>query len=288
MGRHLGLPRHHRARAPGELGGLARGLPADPGLRLVEPPRRVRRARPASSTPCRRRPRPSAARGAPDDRDRSRRRRAGGGVPAAALAGAGAGLLVARAWLRRAPDVDGGRKMSAKTTLRIERTFQAPAERGLRRLDQRGGDAPLVPRRARLGDGRGRGRPARRRRRAGGHARPRQGRRARRRRPLHGDRPADTAWRSPGSGTTMPQRDPDRDRLRGEPTAPPRSASPTARLLRRGDRCARTRAAGAPASTTSSAPWRRRRPAREADGPAGRLARPRPRDASRPARTANR
>ena len=73
--------------------------------------------------------------------------------------------------------------------------------RGLRRVDQRGGDAALVAGRARLGDARGRGRPARRRRRARRHARPRQGRRPRRRRPLHGDRAADAAWRSPGSGT---------------------------------------------------------------------------------------
>ena len=29
-GRHLGLPRHHRARPPGGVGGLARGLPPDP------------------------------------------------------------------------------------------------------------------------------------------------------------------------------------------------------------------------------------------------------------------
>ena len=43
-GQHLELPRHHRARPPGGVGGLAGGLPADPGLRVVEPPRRVRRA----------------------------------------------------------------------------------------------------------------------------------------------------------------------------------------------------------------------------------------------------
>ena len=29
-GQHVELPRHHRARAPGGVGGLARGLPADP------------------------------------------------------------------------------------------------------------------------------------------------------------------------------------------------------------------------------------------------------------------
>ncbi len=43
-GQHLGLSRHHRARPSGAVGGLARGLPADPALRVVEPPRRVRRA----------------------------------------------------------------------------------------------------------------------------------------------------------------------------------------------------------------------------------------------------
>ena len=31
-GEHLELPRHHRARAPGGLGGLTRGLPADPDV----------------------------------------------------------------------------------------------------------------------------------------------------------------------------------------------------------------------------------------------------------------
>ena len=37
-GQHLQLPRHHRARAPGGLGGLARGLPADADPRVVEAP----------------------------------------------------------------------------------------------------------------------------------------------------------------------------------------------------------------------------------------------------------
>ena len=41
-GQRLGLSRHDGARPPGGLGGLARGLPADQALRLVEPPRRVR------------------------------------------------------------------------------------------------------------------------------------------------------------------------------------------------------------------------------------------------------
>ena len=42
-GHHLELPRHHRARAPGGVGGLAGGLPADAAVPVVEPPRRVRR-----------------------------------------------------------------------------------------------------------------------------------------------------------------------------------------------------------------------------------------------------
>ena len=41
-GRHLELPRHDRARASGGVGGLARGLPADPAVRVVELARRVR------------------------------------------------------------------------------------------------------------------------------------------------------------------------------------------------------------------------------------------------------
>src|SRR6201992_14365 len=41
-GYHLELPRHCPVRARGDLGGLARGLSAVPGLRLVEPARRVR------------------------------------------------------------------------------------------------------------------------------------------------------------------------------------------------------------------------------------------------------
>ena len=41
-GQHLELPRHDRARAAGDLGGLARGLPADRAVRLVELARRIR------------------------------------------------------------------------------------------------------------------------------------------------------------------------------------------------------------------------------------------------------
>ena len=38
-----GATSHHGARAPGGMGGLAGGLPADPALPVVELPRRVRR-----------------------------------------------------------------------------------------------------------------------------------------------------------------------------------------------------------------------------------------------------
>jgi hypothetical protein len=41
-GEHLELPRHHCARAPGGVGGLAGGLSADAALSVVELPRRVR------------------------------------------------------------------------------------------------------------------------------------------------------------------------------------------------------------------------------------------------------
>ena len=40
--RHLELPRSHGARPPGGVGGLAGGLSADPAVRVVELPRRVR------------------------------------------------------------------------------------------------------------------------------------------------------------------------------------------------------------------------------------------------------
>ena len=42
-GEHLELPRHHCARAPGGVGGLAGGLPPDPAVRVVELARRIRR-----------------------------------------------------------------------------------------------------------------------------------------------------------------------------------------------------------------------------------------------------
>src|SRR5947207_1608824 len=41
-GKHLELPGSHGARPPGGVGGLAGGLSADPTLRVVELPRRVR------------------------------------------------------------------------------------------------------------------------------------------------------------------------------------------------------------------------------------------------------
>ena len=44
-GQHLELPRHHRTRTSGGMGGLAGGLPADAALPVVELPRRVRQGR---------------------------------------------------------------------------------------------------------------------------------------------------------------------------------------------------------------------------------------------------
>ena len=91
--------------------------------------------------------------------------------------------------------------MSDDRTLRIERTFQAPAEavfdawtseEVIRRWWQAEHDWETTEAEVDL--------------RVGGAVRvvmrdPDEGRRVRRRRPLHGDRPADAAWRSPGSGT---------------------------------------------------------------------------------------
>src|SRR6266478_2031681 len=42
-GDHLELPRHHAARPAGDLGGLARGLPPDPAVQVVELARQLRR-----------------------------------------------------------------------------------------------------------------------------------------------------------------------------------------------------------------------------------------------------
>ena len=54
-GEHLELPRHHRARAPGGVGGLAGGLPPDPAVPVVELPRRVRQDRVIAPQEARRR-----------------------------------------------------------------------------------------------------------------------------------------------------------------------------------------------------------------------------------------
>ena len=97
LGSAWSLPRHHRARPPGGVGGLARGLPADAGVRVVEPPRRVRRG--------------DRVRGGAGGRRRLAARREDalvivahvGGVPVEeilpTLAGTGTGLLVVRGWL---------------------------------------------------------------------------------------------------------------------------------------------------------------------------------------------
>ena len=45
LGTHVELPRHHRARTSGDVGGLAGGLPADAAVRVVGLPRRVPRHR---------------------------------------------------------------------------------------------------------------------------------------------------------------------------------------------------------------------------------------------------
>ena len=83
-GHHLELPRYHRARAPGGVGGLARGLPADAALWVVELSRRV----PGTA-------RLLAGRGGVIAHI--------GGLPLEEIlpsaGGAGAGLLVARAWI---------------------------------------------------------------------------------------------------------------------------------------------------------------------------------------------
>ena len=75
---------------------------------------------------------------------------------------------------RRCACVAGGvRAVTEDRTLRIERTFQAPAEAVFDAWTSEEVHPALVARRQRLGDDRGRGRPARRRRRTRGDARPR-------------------------------------------------------------------------------------------------------------------
>ncbi len=86
MGEHLELPGHDRARTPGGMGGLARGLPPDPAVCVVELARRLRRrqavrrlispgaARRGSGTASR----AAHARSGPAARGRARRARADG------------------------------------------------------------------------------------------------------------------------------------------------------------------------------------------------------------------
>ena len=77
-GQHLDLPRHHRARPPGGVGGLARGLPADPAYQWWNLHDEYDAATDFDAAHRERPPR-SAGDGA-RDRDRARRRRAGGGA----------------------------------------------------------------------------------------------------------------------------------------------------------------------------------------------------------------
>ncbi len=53
LGQHLELPRHDRARAPGDVGGLAGGVPADVAVRVVDLARRAEGDRPGSARPRR-------------------------------------------------------------------------------------------------------------------------------------------------------------------------------------------------------------------------------------------
>ena len=50
-GEHVELPRHHRARSPGGMGGLAGGVPANPAVRVVELPRRLQRGQLITTSP---------------------------------------------------------------------------------------------------------------------------------------------------------------------------------------------------------------------------------------------
>ena len=141
-----------------------------------------------------------ALRRARRDRARRRRARSRSSCPPRARRGRGAA---------RRPRVDraapapppGARRMSESTTLRMERTFQAPAqavfdawtsEEVMRRWWHAEHDWETTVAEVDL--------------RVGGAVRvvmrdPDDGRRVRRRRALHGDRPADAGWRSRGSGT---------------------------------------------------------------------------------------
>ena len=179
-GQHLGLPRPHGARAPGGVGGLAGGLPAD------------RRPTSGGTTT-------TSTTGAA--RDRARGRRAAGGAAARRdrrrrRAARGARLDNGAPATRREPERERA------TTLRMERTFEAPAqavfdawtsEEVMRRWwhAEHDWETTVAEVDLRVGGDR-----------AGRDARPPQGRRVRRRRPLHGDRARRAAWPSPGSGTT--------------------------------------------------------------------------------------
>ena len=111
-GQHLELPRHHRARPPGGVGGLAGGLPADAAVRVVGLARR-RGLRPPVAEFERQIARGLAA-SAPGSDDRPRRRRPVEEALLPLVAYVGAGLSV-RAHLDRvaraaeAPHVRRGR-----------------------------------------------------------------------------------------------------------------------------------------------------------------------------------
>ena len=95
-----------------------------------------------------------------------------GGVPVEeilpSVTGAGAGLLRRARLADAAPATPtGAAEMTDDQDAAHGAHLPGARRGGLRRVDERGGAAPLVARRARLGDDRGRGRPARRRRRCG-------------------------------------------------------------------------------------------------------------------------
>ena len=152
-GEHVELPRSDRPRPPRGVGGLARGLPADAALPVVEPPRRVR---PGARVII------AHIAGVPVEET----------VPllAGARRRAGHARMGDGALRRRRRERGSERRQDAAHRAHLQR-----ASRGrFRRVDERG-DAALVARRARLGDGRGAGRSARRRCGASRHARPDDG-----------------------------------------------------------------------------------------------------------------
>ena len=126
-GQHLELPRHHRARPPGGVGGLAGRLPADAAVPVVELPRPLRGAAHDRGARLGRPGRGAAAAGG--------RRRGAGGRPG--LAGR---PTFAAEWAdERATDAHD----------RADLRRAGPAR--VRRLHERGGHAPLVARRHRTG-----------------------------------------------------------------------------------------------------------------------------------------